>query len=160
MGPSRCKFSASFPVLVDKGGSPGLKMEISAWIVFSPVHTSPFLFSVWSVNKNVKFYKRPLLWPDDDLSRKMVVSLHCCYMFSSQHSDSSSEMIELCRLELARITTTINKNKVGRHKDTVGNWSPVTQIQCLPVSNIQNIPSPVYATSSNSNSCKPFISHQ
>ena len=39
----------------------------------------------------------------------------------------------------AWITTAINENKVSRHKDTVGNWSPVTQIQCLPVSNIQNM---------------------
>ena len=146
MGPSRCKFSASFPVLVDKGGSPGLKMEISAWIVFSPVHTSPFLFSVWSVNKNVKFYKRPLLWPDDDLSRKMVVSLHCCYMFSSQHSDSSSEMIELCRLELARTTTAKTKNKVAHHKDTVENWSFITGIQCLPKSSLQNMYYAIYTT--------------
>ena len=37
-------------------------------------------------------------------------------------------MIELCRLELASITTAINENKVSRYKDTVENWSPVTQI--------------------------------
>ena len=45
-------------------------------------------------------------------------------------------MIELCRLEveLARITTAKTKNKVTRHKDTVENWSSITQIQYLPVS--------------------------
>ena len=51
-------------------------------------------------------------------------------------------MIELCWLELASITTTINENKVGRYKDTVEELVTChtdSEIQCLPVSNIQNV---------------------
>ena len=46
--------------------------------------------------------------------------------FPPWHSDSATEMTELCRLELARITTAKNENKVSHHKDTEENWSPVT----------------------------------
>ena len=70
-------------------------------------------------------------------------------------------MRELCRLELARTITAKNKNKVSHHKDTVENWSPIAGIQCLTVSNIQNVYlCQTMQPSSNTNSCNPFISHQ
>ena len=77
-----------------------------------------------------------LLCPGDDSSKKWW--LRRCRIFSPQHSDSATEMVDLCRRELARIETVKPEaeNKVIRYKDTVDNWSFVTHIQCLPASDI------------------------
>ena len=82
-----------------------------------------------------------LLCPGDASSKKWWLRRpkhRGCHIFSPQHSDLTTEMIDLCRRELARIATVKPKaeNKVIRYKDTVDNWSFVTQIQCLPVSDI------------------------
>ena len=139
-------------------------------------HHPSFLFSVWSVNIYIYTQKKKkkkrlsfrrdiftlVLCLGDDLARKWWLhwtKLHCCHFFFPQCSDSTIEMIEMHRLEveLARITAAKNKNKVGRHKDTVS----VTRILCLPVSKIQNVYfRQATQPSSNTNSCNPFISHQ
>ena len=57
--------------------------------------------------------------------------LYHCHFFPPQHSDSTAKMTELCRLELARITTAKNKNKVSRHKDTVENKAQTATVAIL-----------------------------
>ena len=82
-----------------------------------------------------------LLCPGEDSSKKWWLRRpkhRRCRIFPPQLSDSATEMIDLCRRELARIAAVKAEaeNKVIPNKDTVDNWSFVTQIQCLPASDI------------------------
>ena len=95
--------------------------------IFSPVHPSsffPFLCVVWI--KKVTFYKRQLhscVWVTTDQENNGLTSfysnLEVTLSFIVVISFPHNNQIELWKLELARITTAKNENKVSHHKE---NW--------------------------------------
>ena len=139
--------------------SQNVSLSMNSFLSSTPI-TIFFLLSMWSVNKNVQFYKRQphscvqvMIYQENDGFISVISFLH----------DIQSQPLKWLNCVVLNLQELQTENKVTRHKDTVENWSSVTCLWvcvCLCPTSKNTYFRQSAQPSSNGNSCIPFISCQ